>query len=403
MKKLSSSTWQRPEILLFLFAVAMPLSFGVWQALLNNFAIERAQFSGVEMGILQSLREIPGFLAFLVVFLLLLCREQTLAVLALLLLGIGTALTGYFPSTLGLYLTTVLMSMGFHYFETVNQSLSLQWLDKSNAAHSMGRIVAFGSFASLIAYGLVYVTIKLFALSMPTVYLLGGGLTIILALLAWWLFPTFPQGTEQKKTLILRKRYWLYYALVFMSGARRQIFVVFAGFLMVEKFGFDASAIAAMFLLNGLLNMFAAPHIGKLIVRWGERKALTVEYIGLIVIFLAYAVVDNPWIAVGLYVLDHLFFAMAIAMKTYFQKIADPSEIAPTAGVSFTISHIAAVVLPVLYGVLWLSSPELVFISGAMLAAISLLLSRLIPENPDIGNEVTLPRLMTGVANLQRP
>ncbi|MBM1004307.1 MAG: MFS transporter, partial [Desulfofustis sp. PB-SRB1] len=42
----------------------MPLSFGTWQALLNNFTIERAAFTGVEIGMLQSLREIPGFLSF---------------------------------------------------------------------------------------------------------------------------------------------------------------------------------------------------------------------------------------------------------------------------------------------------------------------------------------------------
>ncbi|MGB1012049.1 MAG: MFS transporter [Thiolinea sp.] len=387
----SLQRWQRPEILLFLFAAAMPLSFSVWQALLNNFAIEQAAFTGVEMGILQSLREIPGFLSFLVVFLLLIMKEQRIAFVSLLILGAGTALTGQIPTVMGLYFTTVLMSIGFHYFEAVNQSLSLQWLDKSTAAHNMGRIIAVGSFASLVAYGLVYVTIKVFGLSMSVVYMLGGGATILLALFCWFMFPVFPQKAEQKKTIVLRRRYWLYYALVFMSGARRQIFMVFAGFLMVEKFGFDAAAIAAMFLLNGVLNMIFAPKIGRLIGHWGERKTLTVEYLGLIVVFLAYAFVENPWIAVGLYVLDHLFFSMAIAMKTYFQKIADPTEIAPTAGVSFTISHIAAVVLPVLYGVLWLISPALVFISGAVLAAGSLLLSRLIPTDPAEGNEVCWP------------
>ncbi|MCB1622456.1 MAG: MFS transporter [Thiothrix sp.] len=384
-------TWQRPEILLFLMAAAMPLSLGVWQALLNNFAIEKAAFTGVEIGILQSLREIPGFLSFLVVFLLFLLREQTLAILALIILGIGTAVTGWFPNVIGLYATTVLMSIGFHYFEAINQSLSLQWLDKSTAAHNFGRMIAIGSFASLIAYGLIFITIKWLQLDMETVYMLGGGATIVLALACWLLFPVFPQQAEQHKTLILRRRYWLYYALVFMSGARRQIFVVFAGFLMVERFGYDVSEIALVFLANGVLNMLFAPRIGKLILRWGERRTLTVEYIGLILIFLAYAVVNNPWVAIALYILDHLFFSMAIAMKTYFQKIADPRDIAPTSGVSFTISHIAAVVLPAAYGLLWLVSPALVFVTGALLASGSLLLSRLVPLQPEPGNEVSWP------------
>ncbi|WP_421867894.1 MFS transporter [Motiliproteus sp.] len=381
-------SWQRPENLLFLMTAAMSISFGIWQALLNNFVIERANFTGVEIGILQSLREIPGFLAFGAVLLLVLMREQTLALVSLLLLGLGTALTGFFPTEIGLYCTTVLMSIGFHYYETINQSLSLQWFDKKSAAHKLGQLVAVRSFAGLLAFGMVWLCLDMAGFEMETVYLLGGGVTLLIALACWLLFPYFPQHVEQHKKLILRKRYWLYYALTFMGGARRQIFVVFAGFLMVEKFGFSAAQISLLFLINGVMNMIFAPKIGKLIGHWGERKALTVEYIGLMIVFAAYAVVSNPWIAVVLYVLDHLLFSMAIAQKTYLQKIADPRDMAPTAGVAFSINHIAAVVLPAIYGLLWLVSPAAVFLTGAALAGGSLLLARLVPERPEPGQEV---------------
>ena len=103
----------------------MPLGFSAWSALLNNFAIEKAAFTGVEIGILQSLREIPGFLTFTTVFVLLLLKEQTFAVMALAIFGLGIALTGFFPSEYGLYFSAVLMSIGFHYMETIKQSLSL--------------------------------------------------------------------------------------------------------------------------------------------------------------------------------------------------------------------------------------------------------------------------------------
>ncbi|MFT5717507.1 MAG: putative MFS family arabinose efflux permease [Oleiphilaceae bacterium] len=381
-------TWRRPEILLFLMAAAMPISFGVWQALLNNFAIEKAAFTGVEIGILQSLREIPGFLAFTAVLLLLVLREQTLALASLLLMGLGTAMTGFFPSELGLYCTTVLMSIGFHYYETINQSLSLQWFDKEHAAHKMGQMVAVGSFAGLIAYALVWLALDVFFIKMETLYLIGGGITIMIAIFCWYSFPLFPNKVEQHKHLFMRKRYWLYYALTFMGGARRQIFVVFAGFLMVEKFDFSAADIAALFLINGFMTMIFATKIGKLIGQWGERKALTVEYIGLIIVFSAYAVVENPAIAASLYVLDHWLFSLAIAQKTYFQKIADPKDIAPTAGVAFSINHIAAVILPAAYGLLWVVSPAAVFLTGAAMGGVSLLLARKVPIQPERGNEV---------------
>jgi MFS family permease len=178
-----------------------------------------------------------------------------------------------------------------------------------------------------------------------------------------------------------------------MSGARRQIFVVFAGFLMVEKFGYDVGAIALLFLINAAINIWLAPKIGRLIARIGERRALIFEYIGLIGVFTAYAFVDNATLAAGLYVVDHLFFALAIAIKTYFQKIADPADIASTAGVSFTINHIAAVVIPAVFGFLWLASPAAVFLAGSAMAACSLVMALNVPRDPRPGQEVLLGRV----------
>ncbi len=392
----------RPEFLLLLMAGAVPLSFATWQALLNNFAIERAAFSGAEIGILQSLREVPGFLAFTVVFLLFLLREQQIALISLILLGIGTAVTGFFPTVIGLYLTTVVMSIGFHYFETIQTSLSLQWIETERTAEVLGRIIAVGAFTSIVAFAAIWLAFDVMSLDFVTVYILGGGITAVIAVAAWLCFPQFPIRVRQRRQLILRKRYWLYYALTFLSGARRQIFIVFAGFLMVEKFGYSVAAISVLFLVNATLNMLFAARIGRVIGRVGERTALVFEYIGLVGVFVAYAFVNNAHLAAGLYIVDHFFFALAIAIKTYFQKIADPADIASSAGVSFTINHIAAVVLPAILGILWLTSPAAVFLVGAGLAGMSLLLSLNIPTHPAQGNEVMLGRWGPGFGNAVR-
>jgi len=373
-------------------AGAVPLSFATWQALLNNFAIERAAFSGAEIGILQSLREVPGFLAFAVVFLLYVLREQHIALVSLALLGIGTAVTGFFPTVLGLYLTTVFMSVGYHYYETIQTSLSLQWVDKKNAPEVLGRIIAVGAFTSILTFGAIWLAFDFAQLDFVIVYLIAGGATLGIVMMCSLFFPTFPTKVKQVRHMVLRKRYWLYYGLIFLSGARRQIFIVFAGFLMVEKFGYSVAAISTLFLINATLNMLFAARIGRLISVVGERTALIFEYVGLIGVFIAYAFVENSQIAAGLYIVDHFFFALAIAIKTYFQKIADPADIASSAGVSFTINHIAAVVLPAILGVLWLNSPSLVFLVGAGLAGLSLFLSLNIPKQPAPGNEVNFGR-----------
>ncbi|MTI19247.1 MFS transporter [Rhodobacteraceae bacterium RKSG542] len=380
--------WRSPAVLLILMTIAMQLSFSVWWNLMNNFAVNEIHFTGREIGIQQSIREIPGFLAFTAVFALFLFREQTFAYISLLVLGVGVAVTGYFPTAYGFYFTTLIMSIGFHYYETMQQSLSLQWLPKKTAPATMGKILSFAAAAQLVAYGAIMLTWNSLGLSFTTVFLIAGISTIVIVAVVATQFPKFNEGVPQHKKLILRKRYWLYYALTFMGGARRQIFTVFAGFLMVERFGYDVHEVAGLFLLNGLINVFIAHRIGAFIGRFGERFSLTLEYIGLFIVFTMYAFVTNEYIAGALYVIDHAFFAMAIAMKTYFQKIADPADIAPTAGVAFTINHIAAVVIPVVFGTIWLYSPEAVFLAGAGMALISLVLSRLIPHKPEPGHEL---------------
>jgi len=383
--------WRSPVFLLCLMAAAQPISFATWSALLNNFVIEAAGFTGVDIGWLQTVREIPGFLAVGVIAVLLVVREQVLALISLLLLGIATAVTAWFPSFGGLLFVTLLSSIGFHYFETVNQSLQLQWIDKKHAPQVIGRIVAVGSAASLVAYGLIVLTWQTFDLAYNTVYLTAGTVTILIVAYCALAFPQFEAPHPQNKTMVLRRRYWLYYLLQFMGGARRQIFVVFAAFMMVEHFGMDVHALTALFLINYLANMVVAPYVGRWIGRFGERVMLLIEYFGLALIFTAYGgLYAFGWgwhIAAALYVADHLFFSMAFAIKTYFQKIADPADIAPTAAVSFTINHIAAVFLPASLGYLWVVSPGAVFVLAAVMAVASFLLGLLIPRHPEPGHE----------------
>lgn len=387
---------RQPVFLLCLMSFAMPIAFATWSALLNNFVIEAAGFTGVEIGWLHTVREIPGFLAVGVIFLIIFIREQVLGLLSLVLLGGASALTAYFPSFGGILILTMISSIGFHYYETVNQSLQLQWIEKEKAPQVLGWLTAVGSFASLVAYGALVLTWKAFDLSYSFVYLSSGGLTVLIAVYAFFAFPQFEAPNPQLKKMILRRRYWLYYALQFVSGARRQIFLVFAAFMMVEHFGFEVHEVTSLFLINYVANMVLAPLIGRAIHRYGERNMLVVEYTGLSLVFLAYGgIYYFGWgVAVGasLYVLNHLFFSMAFAIKTYFQKIADPQDIAPTAAVAFTINHIAAVFLPALLGYLWVVSQISVFVLAAGMAVTSLVLSFLIPRHPKPGKETIFSR-----------
>ncbi len=356
----------------YLLVLTVASAFGLqgWRTLFNNFAVEVAGLNGSQVGIIQSVREVPGFLALLAVYFLLVMREHRLSAVSILILGVGVGITGMMPTMGGLVMTTLIMSIGFHYYETTNQSLTLQYFDQGTAPVVFGRQRSYAA-ATNIAVGIAIYALA-FVLSYMVMYLLMG---IALCGMAFWGFRKDPARSSlpvQRKQMILRKRYGLFYFLTFLSGARRQIFTSFAVFLLVKRFGFTVQEITLLFIVNNGINYFLSPIIGKAIVRYGERRVLSLEYASMIVIFMAYAGVQSRWMVAVLYVLDHIFFNFAIAIRTYFQKVADPRDIAPSMAVGFTINHIAAVALPAIGGMLWMVDYRIPFVGGAMLAFISL-------------------------------
>ena len=363
---------------LMLLTIASGVGLQSWRTLFNNFAVDIVGMNGDQIGIIQSVREIPGFMVFLVVFVMLLLKEHRISSLSILILGIGVGAVGFFPSFAGLLGTTLIMSLGFHYYETTNQSLTLQYFDKNTAPVIMGKLRSISAATNVAVGIIIYFMAAHF--SFVQIYVLIGA---IIALVGVWSLrqnPTDVNAVVQRKRIILRKKYWLYYFLTFMAGARRQIFVAFAVFLLVVKFEYSVQEIALLFLINNVINYFLNPLIGKGIVRFGERWVLSLEYFSLILVFFAYTVVESRLLVAGLYIADHIFFNFAIGIRTFFQKIGEPEDIAPSMSAGFAINHIAAVAFPVFGGILWMLDYRIPFYVGAGLALISLLAVQLIPS-----------------------
>ena len=355
---------------LAVLTIGSTVGLQAWTTLFNNFAVEVAGLEGNHIGIIQSVREIPGFLAMLAVFVIRLIKENRLSALSILFLGIGLVATGLFPSFAGLALTTLIMSFGFHYYETTQMSLTLQYFKENESPWVFGKFRSLAA-ASSIAVGL-FIFLAASFLDFLQLYLIIGGAIIAGGIWGFTQDPDDRNIVPQHKKMIFRKKYWLFYFLTFMAGARRQIFIVFSVLLMVEKFQYSVQEITLLFVINNTINYFLSPLIGKNIIRYGERKVLTVEYLSLIFVFLAYATTGSRLLVAVLYILDHIFFNFAIAIRTYFQKVGDPRDIAPSMAVGFTINHIAAVFLPALGGMLWMIDYRIPFMAGAMMALVSL-------------------------------
>ncbi len=365
---------------LVVLCIASALGNQGWQTLFNNFAVEQAGVDSVKMGIIQSLREVPGFLTFFSVYILMVIAEHRFASLSIVVLGIGVMLTGFFPSMGGLIFTTVLMSIGFHYFDTANQSLTLQYFKPDRVPIVLGKLRSFTALSNVAVGVVIWVLSKY--LSFQMMFLGVGIVVIMIGLYSFFLKPVDHLLPPQHKKFILKRKYWLFYVLNFLAGARRQIFIVFAVFILVQKYHFSVIHITALFVINNIITWILSPYIGKAINRYGERTMLTVEYASLFVVFSLYALVENRWAVSILYVIDNVFFSFAIAINSFFRKQADPADIAPSMAVGFTINHITAIVLPVVGGILWTINWRLPFIGGVILACCSLLFSQFVKVEP---------------------
>ena len=347
-----------------------------WASLYTNYAVEFVGVTGNQTGIVHGLREVPGLLSVGVLFCLLFVSEHRLVSLAVICLGAGVVMTGFFQSFTGLVITAMIMSFGFHYYESTVQSLSMQYFNKVETPIVMGKL------RSALAAGSLVVGILVFLLSsvvpLPFLFCVAGGMAIIGGF--WGLTQKHDASgmPVQRRKMILRKKYMLYYILTLFSGARRHIFTTFSIFLLVSKFHFTVQEMLIFFIVNNALNWLLNPLIGKAINSFGEQKLLTLKYIVLALIFWTYSTTDSRLLVAALYVVEQLFTNFTMAIRTFFQKIGEPQDIASSAAVGFTINHISAVILPIVGGALWMVDYRIPFWIGVAVALCALVATQFV-------------------------
>ena len=365
--------------------------FNVWQAVFNNFAVEELGVNAGQIGIIQALRELPGLMGFVLGFLALWFSEMRIMGLSVLLMGLGMVVTGWADGLGILVLGTMIMSIGFHFFYPSNSSVVLMGVGKEEAPRMLGRLQSVSSFAAVLGTLVIWLFIEgiqIGRLNIPswgyrTTLFVTGVVVIAGSFLA--LRNGQRHGAQrEKRKVVFRRDYWLYYLLTFMMGSRRHIFTTFAIFMLVQVYGISVRETALLFLVNNLVSTYAAAQLGRLVARFGERKMLTFNFGGLIGVFLGYAYISYLPVLYVLFVLDHIFFGFNLAVDSYFQKIArSPQEITSNVSLAQTINHVSALVVPVLGGILWEKvAPSATFLAGVVIAVVSLILVQFIQIKP---------------------
>lgn len=351
--------------------------FRVWQATFNNFAVEELGVGPTGIGWIQALRELPGLMGFLLGFVSLFLSEVRVIALSVVLLGVGTLLTGQATSVPLLLVSTLVMSLGFHFFYPSNDAVVLMAVERENAPKTLGQLSSLASVAAVIATGAVYFLAARWGYR--ALFTVVGGLVVAGGLLLLSLGGG-KQSLPPRRRVVLRRQYWLYYTLSFLMGSRRHIFSTFAIFLLVREYGINVQTTATLFLVNNLVNTYTLRLVGRMVARLGERLMLSVAFGLLVLVFIGYAYVTSLALLFGLFVVDNILFGFRLALTTYFQKIAvTPEEITSNLSMEQTTNHVAAIVVPVIGGAVWeLFGSQAPFLAGAGIVLVSLVLTQLI-------------------------
>ena len=385
--------WNRNFALLAVAVFTVGAFFGVQLTLFNNFIVERLGVEPHELGIMEALREMPGFLNALFIAVAIHFAPPIVGGVSLMIMGLGimaysrleflmavapfswvydlVRLLGLdaHPTLVGLILFSFIWSVGFHCWVPLRAAMALTFSSTGDKGKWLGQLQSVGSIAWLLSIAFCKLTYSW--LQYEGLFVVAGYATVLGGIAI--LFASREMPALREPRMVFRRRYGIYYALNFLQGCRKQMFITFALYALVRVHGMSVSTAILLAFINQTFIMFTAPYMGRLVDRYGERLMLSLSYIGLAFVFVGYAVVMNRTALYVLYCIDNAIFVGGIALTTYINKISEKQELKLNLSMGVTMNHFAAVIAPFAGGILWQAfGYQLIFFSGAALALISL-------------------------------
>ena len=371
--------WSRDFRLLAVAVFGVGVFFGVQLTLFNNFIVARLGIEPHELGYVEALREVPGFLQAIFIALMVRLAPSLVAGVALAVMGVGLMAYADVSSIPSLAAYSVLWSIGFHCWIPLEQSMALTFSPAGGKGRWLGQLRSVGSIAWLLSIGSCLALMKF--IDYEGMFIMAGTVTVLGGIAMLLASRRAPPDTE--RGFVLRRRYSLYYLLNFLQGFRKQMFITFAIFALVKVHGTPVETTMILVLINQSLITVFSPFLGRMVDHFGERIMLSASYFGLIFVFLGYALIEHKPTLYVLYCIDNLIFFGSIALTTYVYKIAPPEDLKPTLSMGVTMNHIAAVIGPLAGGYAWhLFGYQVIFFTGSALALISLVVSQWVRSPP---------------------
>jgi MFS family permease len=377
---LPGETPHKKGILFLCLAVAaVGFSMSVQMGVNANYLFDVMKLDGGQVGYLEAFREscgiwALGFLALMAGF-----AEPLVGAAMLVVFGVALGSYAYVPNYGWLIIASLFWSQGLHIWMPLPNSMMMAMAEPGQTGRRLGEVHAAGAAGA--GLGLVTALILDFAhVPIRPMYLFAGTASILGAAMCLGI----PRNIKTPgPRLVFRKKYGFYYLLCFLEGWRKQIFVAFAGYLLVWKFGTPLRTILMLWILVQAIGWVVGPRVGHLIDRIGERRILLFYYLCLTLFFVGYAVIESEYVLYAIFVIDSAFFVFSMALNTYVNRIAPKSEHTPTLSMGIAMNHLAAVTMPLVGGLLWqYAGYQWTFLIGAAAAILSVIPVMFLPGRP---------------------
>jgi MFS family permease len=357
-------SWRTLDRNLLLFMAGMAFlgaSGGMMETTFNNYVSDTFNLSADARGFLEFPRELPGFLTALMAGLLFFLPETRIAGFSALAVGIGMlALAWIGPHWSAMLIFLTVWSAGTHLLMPVRSSLSMELAMKEHRGRRLGQISATTIAASMAGCAIVWIAMRWFRASYQVIFVMGGLAALIASLFLFKM--RMPNAHLQRPKFVWNRHYSLYYALAFLFGARKQIFITFGPWVLIRVFHQPAWIFAQLWIVAAILGVFFQPLLGRAIDRLGERTVLMADSVLILLVCLGYGFahrLPNQTAALVLlyacFVGDNLLFGVNMARDTYLSKIAlRPEHIAPTLSLGISINHVVSMSIPALGGLMWM-------------------------------------------------
>ncbi len=371
---------EKDYLLFLLSGVFLGIAQSVDGSTITNYLKEHFGMMILHRSALEFPRELPGLLVILFIGALsFLGGDVRISVVANLLAAVGMFSLGIIPPQYAMVILVIFIySMGQHIFMPLSGSIGMSFAEYDGMGKILGRLSSVGNIAIVVSSASLWALYRFAHISYTTAFTIGAVAFLVSAILLGFIRPT--QTVHVKKRYIYRKEYRLYYWLCMLYGARKQIFITFGPWVLVEVFKQPVATMTLLFFIIAVIGIFVKPWIGHLIDKVGERIVLSTEAFLFFLTCLGYAFAEDlfrPSVAIAFiyvcYVVDFTLDSVYMARVTYMKKIAlKPEDVSPSLALGTSVDHVVTLFLPILGGLVWYQSGpggyKYVFMGGAVVA-----------------------------------